>query len=78
MRKEQGVYNVGMAANITRREWAAALAAAVPALAQAQPAETQTAAALIVEARGEIRGDIQQLERFPLPPAAEPAFVFKP
>ncbi|MFB3778392.1 MAG: hypothetical protein ACE141_12315 [Bryobacteraceae bacterium] len=67
-----------MAANITRREWAAALAAAAPALAQPQPAEAPTAAALLVEARDEIRRDIQQLEQFSLPPAAEPAFVFRP
>ena len=75
----QPVYNVGMAAKITRREWAAALAvASAPAQAQAQPDSAQTTAALMVEARGEIRRDIQQLEKFSLPTAAEPAFIFRP
>jgi hypothetical protein len=68
-----------MAAKITRREWATALAvASAPAQAQAQPDAAQTNAALMIEARSELRQDIQQLEKFSLPAAAEPAFVFRP
>ncbi|RPI17592.1 MAG: hypothetical protein EHM65_02950 [Acidobacteriales bacterium] len=62
-----------MRIKITRREWAAALAAtAVPIPAQTPADET------LAEARAEIRADIERLEKFPLPMAAEPAFVFKP
>jgi hypothetical protein len=68
-----------MAAKITRREWAAALAvASAPAQAPAQPDSSQTTAALMIEARGELRQDIQRLEKFSLPAAAEPAFIFRP
>jgi hypothetical protein len=63
-----------MRAKITRREWAAALAsAATPVLAQTRvPAELQSQAA------AEIRRDLEALRKFPLPPAVEPATVFKP
>jgi hypothetical protein len=63
-----------MWAKITRREWAAALGVT----AAAAQAQTQPAADLMAEARSEVRQDIEQLVKFPLPPAAEPAFVFKP
>jgi hypothetical protein len=56
-----------MPLEITRRELAAALVAL-----QAPPDET------LVEASGEVRRDIEQLQKFPLPMATEPAFVFKP
>ncbi len=59
---------------ITRREWAAALTAT----AAAAQAQTQPAAGLVAEARSEMRQDIEQLGKFPLPAATEPAFVFKP
>ena len=61
-------------AKITRREWAAVVAsAAAPALAQTRaPAELQSQAA------AEIRRDLETLGKFPLPPAVEPATVFKP
>ena len=66
-------------AKVTRREWAAALAAtATAARAQTQPGAPQTAAGLKAEASGEVRRDIGQLDKFPLPAATEPAFVFKP
>ena len=63
-----------MRAKITRREWAAALCVT----AAAAQAQTQPAADLMAEARNEVRQDIEQLGKFPLPPAAEPAFVYKP
>ena len=72
--EEGWVYNGGMRAKITRREWAAAVvSAATPALAQTQvPSELQSQAA------AEIRRDIEALRKVPLPQAVEPATVFKP
>lgn len=60
--------------NITRRDWVAAVAlAATPARAQ-----TPAQAALVSEARSEIRQDAEVLKKFPLPTAVEPATVFRP
>jgi hypothetical protein len=56
-----------MRMEITRRELAAALVAL-----QAPPDET------LVEAKGEVRRDIEQLRGLQLPMSAEPAFIFKP
>jgi hypothetical protein len=72
--EEGWVYNGGMRAKITRREWAAAVvSAATPALAQTRvPAELQSQAA------AEIRRDIEALRKVTLPQAVEPATVFKP
>jgi hypothetical protein len=68
-----------MRAKITRREWAAALGVtAAAAQAQAPPAAQQTAADLLAEARSEVRQDIERIGKFPLPAAAEPAFIFRP
>lgn len=60
--------------DITRRDWVTAIAlAAAPVQAQA-PAQ----AALVSEARSEIRQDAEVLKKFPLPTAVEPATVFRP
>ncbi len=60
----------------TRREWAAALAAATaPVLAQAPPAERQDTPAQV---RADLLRATGQVRSFALPEAAEPAFVFKP
>jgi len=56
-----------MRIDITRRELAAALIAA-----QAPPD------APLARASAEVLRDVEELRRFPLPPATEPAFVFKP
>jgi hypothetical protein len=59
---------------LTRRKLAAVLA--LPALrAAAQPLPPNEA---LDRARGEIRLDVDLLKKFPLPPAAEPATVFRP
>lgn len=62
--------------DLTRRELAALLTvlpaaapAQVPAGAEADPLET---------ARERLRETVAKLEAFPLPMAAEPAFVFRP
>jgi hypothetical protein len=77
---ESTVYNVGMQAKITRREWAAALSSSVVvARAQATPTSAQqTADELLDEARGEVGDSLAQLRKFKLPATAEPAFLFKP
>ena len=64
-------------AQTTRREWAAALAAAaaVPVLAQAPPTEREDTQA---QARANLLRATGQVRSFALPEAAEPAFVFKP
>jgi len=68
-----------MWARITRREWVAALGVtAAAAQTQAQPAASQSAGDLLAEARSELRQDIEQVGKFVLPAAAEPAFIFKP
>jgi hypothetical protein len=69
-----------MQVKITRREWAAALAAsAAPALAQTPSSERQASAdEMLAEARSDARRDASELRKFVLPPATEPAFVFKP
>ncbi|HEX5227076.1 MAG TPA: hypothetical protein VFW44_05175 [Bryobacteraceae bacterium] len=64
---------------LTRRELAAALstgAISAPALlrAQGQPAPNDE----LTASRAELREESGQLDRFPLPMAAEPATTFKP
>jgi hypothetical protein len=72
--EEGWVYNGGMRAKITRREWAAAVVSATtPALAQ-----TRVSTELQSQAAAEIRRDIETLRKVPLPQAVEPATVFKP
>ena len=63
---------------ITRREWAAALGAAAAAPARAAaPAPEADDGVLLAEARGDIQQAMTVLEKFNLPIAAEPAFVFR-
>ena len=72
-------YNGGMACTLTRREWAAALAPAVPLLAGLPSAVPQDSPEkLQAEAATELAADLKSLKEFPLPMAVEPAFVFKP
>lgn len=68
-------------ATMTRREWAAALAAsaAPAALAQAPASEREASPEeLLTEAKADVRRSAERLHKFDLPMATEPAFVFKP
>jgi hypothetical protein len=75
----QPVYNVGMV-RMTRREWAAALAASgVPAAAQTvSPGPKDSAGDMLAQARRDVRREVDELRKFPLLPVTEPAFVFEP
>lgn len=64
-----------MAEKLTRREWVAVIA--LPLAAQA-PAQEETPEQLLMRARKDVREGAERLEKFPLPMAVEPAFVFKP
>ena len=71
---------VGMRTTITRREWAASLAvSAVPAAAQ-EPASQQKPAPeeLLAQAKSGVLESAEKLQKFRLPMATEPAFLFKP
>ncbi|MCD6360839.1 MAG: hypothetical protein J7M38_08225 [Armatimonadetes bacterium] len=68
-----------MKQDLTRREVAAALLAAAPALAvdnslQAPAAQGDPLAA----ARKQLRRSLEKMEEFDLPMPVEPAFIFKP
>jgi hypothetical protein len=69
-----------MRVRMTRREWAAALAAsAAPMPAQTVSPELQASAEeMLAQAKSDVRRDVEQLQRFALPAVTEPAFVFKP
>lgn len=69
---------VGMGPTITRRGWAASLAAsAIPAAAR--PSQQKAAAEKLLEqAKDGVRESAEKLQKFPLPMATEPAFLFKP
>jgi hypothetical protein len=79
MLRYQPVYNVGMV-RMTRREWAVALAVSgVPAAAQTvSPGPKGSAGDMLAQARRDVRREVDELRKFPLPPATEPAFVFEP
>ncbi len=64
-----------MRANLTRRQWAAALGAATAMTARAQTPAPGDAAA---DARHDLQDALDRLRRFKLPEATEPAFVFRP
>ncbi|MCS6952766.1 MAG: hypothetical protein RMK57_00310 [Bryobacterales bacterium] len=64
-----------MADKLTRRQWAAAIA--LPLATQA-PAQEETPEQLLARAQKDVRESAERLEKFPLPMAVEPAFVFKP
>jgi hypothetical protein len=58
---------------LTRRELAAVLATSTVVLAQAPPANDETAAS--IAQNREMAGE---LDKFPLPMTAEPATIFRP
>ena len=73
-------YNVGMRTRMTRREWAATVAVSA-ASAPAQTVATEPKASsdqMLAQARSDVQRNVDQLRRFALPAATEPAFVFKP
>jgi hypothetical protein len=67
---------------LTRRELAAALSTSAVLLARPQAQPTNSAALTPVDelaaARTQLRDNAAQLDKFPLPMAAEPATTFKP
>lgn len=68
-----------MADELTRRQVAAALAAAAfPAPGATAAPEAASAADRLAKARREIRETVAKMEKFDLPFATEPAFIFKP
>ena len=64
---------------LTRREIAAALSgSAVFLAAVAAPAQSENAGDELQASLAQLRGNAEQLDKFPLPMAAEPATIFKP
>ena len=64
-----------MKTKITRREWAVALGASATAAAAQAPPSTEN---LTTEAATQLRQTVDELRKFNLDMAAEPAFIFKP
>jgi len=66
-----------MQLRITRREWVGALGAAAASAAQPAPAESPASDARTEPGR-RLQENLKRLAAFPLPPATEPAVVFRP
>ena len=64
-------------ATMTRRELAAALASSAT-LVRAQEERKLTPDELLAQEKADVRREAEQLEKFDVPMATEPAFVFKP
>lgn len=64
-------------AKMTRRQLAAALASSA-ALARAQEEPKATPDELLAQEKKDVREGSEKLEKFNVPMATEPAFVFKP
>lgn len=62
---------------ITRRDWAAGVAAGIPAAAQQRPASSNPPDELAA-AREQWKRTTSALRQFKLPQLVEPSFVFKP
>jgi hypothetical protein len=67
-------YNEGVQEKLTRRDLTAALAWPVARVTAQPPAQSDA----LDRARKDIRADIELLKKFTLPPATEPATVFRP
>jgi ribosome-binding protein aMBF1 (putative translation factor) len=64
-------------ATMTRRELAAALASSAT-LVRAQEERKLTPEELLAQEKVDVRSESEQLEKFNVPMATEPAFIFRP